>query len=122
VSDDGGETWRIRNEGLHARYCRGVTVCGEVVLVSASNGPRGGRAALYRGSIEDGPFEQCTKGLPDWFDGNIDSLCLDASSELGVAAFGSADGRVFLSTDEGGAWEEIASDLPGVRCVLTQPA
>jgi hypothetical protein len=116
LSTDGGETWTMRSEGLHASYCRGVAVAGETVLVSASTGPRGGRAAVYRGTFDDGPFERCTGGLPEWFDGNVDSAWLDATPEL--AAFGTEDGRVFASTDEGRSWDEVAARLPVIGCVL----
>jgi hypothetical protein len=120
VSRDGGETWSIDDEGLHATYCRGVTVCGDTMLVSASNGPRGGRAAVYRRAVSGGgSLERCRTGLPAWFDGNIDSAWLDATPEL--AAFGTSEGRVFASADEGNTWEEMAAGLPSVRAVLVTP-
>lgn len=119
VSEDRGRSWSIRTDGLHAVYCRGVAVCGDAVLVSASNGPRGGRAAVYRGGLRGGPLERCREGLPDWFDGNIDSYCLDATPDL--VAFGTGDGRVFASTDQGRAWAEVASNLPSINCVLVMP-
>ena len=120
ISRDDGENWRIDDEGLHATYCRGVTVCGDTVLVSASNGPRGGRAAVYRRAVGGGgPLERCRTGLPEWFDGNIDSAWLDATPEL--AAFGTSDGRVFASADEGSTWEETAASLPSVGAVLVTP-
>jgi BNR/Asp-box repeat len=119
VSRDGGETWSIDDEGLHSTYCRGVTVCGDTVLVSASNGPRGGRAAVYRRAVGGGPLERCRMGLPEWFDGNIDSTWLDATPEL--ASFGTSDGRVFTSTDEGMTWEEVAAGLPSIGALLVLP-
>lgn len=119
VSEDGGDSWELRAEGLHARYCRAVTVCGGTVLLSASEGPRGGRAALYRAGRSGGPFERCRKGLPEWFRGNIDSLCLDATAAL--AAFGTEDGRVFVSDDQGSSWRELASGLGRVQAVLVLP-
>jgi hypothetical protein len=119
VSADGGDTWDIRRDGLHAPYCRAVTVCGDTVLVSASLGPRGGRAALYRGGVGHGPLERCQAGLPGWFEGNIDSAWLDATSEL--AAFASSDGRVFASSDEGATWDQVASDLERIGAVLVVP-
>jgi hypothetical protein len=118
VSRDGGDTWRIEAEGLHASYCRGVTVCGDTVLVSASTGPRGGRAAVYRRPLGGGPFERCERGLPEWFDGNVDSGWLDASPEL--AAFGTPDGRVFASDDEGASWGEVATGVPNLSSVVVE--
>ena len=75
-SSDRGVTWTVRTDGLEAPYSRAVAVCGDVVLVSASKGPRGGRAGVYRGDLVGGAFERCTSGLPDLFDDNIDTYCL----------------------------------------------
>lgn len=115
VSVDGGSSWRIEREGLHATYARAVAVAGERVLLSVSNGPRGGRAAVYRTALEPGSaFERCTEGLPEWFDGNIDSGRLDArGSEV---AFGT-DGEVFLSDDGGETWTRAATGLASIRAV-----
>ena len=115
VSENRGDEWSMRTEGLHANYCRGVAVTGDTVLVSASDGPRGARSAVYRGAAKDGPLERCT----DFFDRNVDSAWLDATDEL--AAFGTEDGRVFTSNDEGATWNEIASGLPAVGRVLVLP-
>ncbi len=120
-SVDRGETWTIRADGLEARYSRAVAVSGDVVLVSASNGPRGGRSGVYRSSLNGGPFERCRAGLPEWFDDNIDSHCLDAPPGGDVAAFGTSDGRVFVSSDRGSSWEQAAATLPPVTCVLVLP-
>lgn len=119
ISTDGGDTWEIESDGLHATYSRGVTVCGDTVLISASDGPRGGRAALYRRALTGGSIERCRNGLPEWFDGNVDSAWLDATPEL--AAVGTADGRAFASGDGGATWEEVASGLPSIECVLVMP-
>jgi len=122
VSEDRGGSWAMRTEGLHAVYCRGVALSGDTVLVSASTGPRGGRSGLYRAAAHGGPFERCRSGLPEWFEGNIDSACLDALPDEGVAAFGTEDGGVFASTDEGATWAAVATSLCPVRCVLMLPA
>lgn len=116
VSVDGGSSWRIEREGLHATYARAVAVAGDRVLLSVSNGPRGGRAAVYRTALEPGStFERCTDGLPEWFDGNIDSGRLDArGSEV---AFGTGDGEVFVSDDAGERWTRAATGLPSIRAV-----
>src|SRR5438045_665143 len=77
VSSDRGLSWTVRSQGLAAPYSRAVAVCGDAVLVSASNGPRGGQSAVYRGDLggpSDGSdLERCRTGLPEWFDDNVDS-------------------------------------------------
>jgi hypothetical protein len=121
VSDDRGATWTLQADGLEAPYSRAVTVCGDAVLVSASRGPGGGRSAVYRGTLANGWFERCRDGLPEWFDDNIDSSCLDALPDGSFAAFGTSDGRLFASRDRGSSWTELPSGLPAVRRVLVLP-
>jgi hypothetical protein len=121
VSEDQGDSWTIREDGLHATYCRGVAVCGDNLLLSASSGPRGGRSAIYRGRLEGGAFERCREGLPAWFDANIDSHCLDALPGGELAAIGTDDGRVLASLNQGGSWSTVVSDLPKVLCILVLP-
>lgn len=121
ASEDGGATWRIETEGLHARYARAVAVAGETVLLSASTGPFSDRAALYRVPFAGPPgFERCTQGLPEWFPSNIDSHCLAAAD--GNAAFGTGEGTVYRSDDEGRSWEEAAVGLPPIRAVAILPS
>jgi len=116
VSVDGGAGWRIEREGLHATYARAVAVAGDHVLLTVSDGPRGGRAAIYRTVLEPGSaFERCTVGLPAWFDGNIDSGRLEASGR--EVAFGTGDGEVYLSDDAGERWTRAATGLPSIRAV-----
>jgi len=120
-SIDRGATWIYRTDGLEARYSRAVAVCGDAVLVSASNGPRGGRAAVYRGGLNRGPFERCRAGLPEWFEDNVDTYCLDALPDGSFAAFGTSDGRLYGSADQGATWDERASGLQPVQRVLVLP-
>ena len=118
TSSDRGTTWAYRAEGLERRYARGVTVCGDSVLVSTSSGPRGGQAAVYRSGLADGAFERCRNGLPEWFDDNIDSYCLDSFPDGTLAAFGTSDGRVYVSTDVGVTWGELATGLAPIHRIL----
>ncbi|MBI2461605.1 MAG: hypothetical protein HYV61_09010 [Candidatus Rokubacteria bacterium] len=114
ISDDGGRSWRFETAGLHARYLRAVAVAGEYLLVSASTGPGGKRAAIYRKRFgSDGPFERCRQGLPEWFPSNVDTGCLAASGM--TVAVGTDEGLVFLSADAGASWELLAKDLPPVQ-------
>ncbi|MDX6644373.1 MAG: hypothetical protein QOK40_100 [Miltoncostaeaceae bacterium] len=113
TSEDGGGSWSVARDGLAASYCRALAVCGDTVLLTASEGPRGRRVAVYRRRLDaDGPFEKCTAGLPEWFDRNIDTGCLVATDDL--AAFGTDDGRVFVSRDAGATWATAASGLPRI--------
>jgi hypothetical protein len=118
-SADAGGSWTYLTAGMHARYCRAVALAGDTVLVSASTGPRGGHAALYRRPLDapaEAPFQRCRDGLPEWFDGNIDTACVDARST--AVAFGTAGGEVFTSGDAGATWDRVAGGLPPVRCLL----
>jgi len=118
TSADRGSTWEMRSDGLDASYSRAVVVSGDAVLVSASSGPRGGRAAIYRGDLAGGAFERCTT---EWYGDNIDTYCLDALNDGSFAAFGTSDGRLFASDDGGSTWGELASGLPAVAHVLVVP-
>ena len=121
VSTDRGGTWNHRTDGLVHHYARAVTVIGDTVLLSTSRGPRGGDAVVYRAGLDDGAFERCTAGVPASFDGNIDSHCLDAPPGGPAVCFGTADGQVFRSSDEGATWQQLADGLPPVRRVLVLP-
>ena len=121
MSGDQGGSWRLSTEGLHATYCRSAAVCGDTLLVSASTGPHGGRAALYRSSLGGNPFERCRDGLPEWFEGNLDSLCVDALPSGSLAAFATEGGDVYASADQGLSWALLAEGVGPVHCVLTLP-
>jgi hypothetical protein len=122
-SADAGRSWRFLTVGMHAGYCRAVALAGDTVVVSSSTGPRGGRATLYRRPLDapaEAPFERCRDGLPEWFEGNIDTACVDARGA--AVAFGTAAGEVFASGDAGVTWERVAGGLPPVRCLLAKEA
>lgn len=112
-SSDGGASWDFSTEGLHASYCRAVATSGDHVFLTASVGPHGGRAALYRKRYDDAAFGKCDKGLPEWFGDNIDTGCLVVSGD--EVAFGTSDGSVFVSSDSGDSWEAVAESLAPVR-------
>jgi hypothetical protein len=119
-SRDRGATWRFHTEGLHATYCRAVAVAGDHVLVSASTGPSGRRAAVYRRPFNSGAgFERCADGLPEWFDQNVDTHCLAAHGE--AVAIGTGGGEVFLSLNEGRTWDRRARSLPPVTSLRWEP-
>jgi hypothetical protein len=115
-SDDNGRTFRFTTDGLHASYCRAVAVAGGHVLVTASTGPFTTEGAVYRRPLEGGePFVRCTNGVPEWFEGNIDTFQLAAKGTDVV--IGTGDGRLFTSTDAGASWRLAADNLDSIRCV-----
>ena len=117
VSEDQGESWRFDTEGLHGAYLRAVAVARETVLVTASTGPFTNHAAIYRKPVTSkGRFERCTQGLPDRFRENINTFNLAVSNSRVV--FGTAEGSVYYSENEGGNWEPLAEDLPTPRCLV----
>lgn len=103
VSRNRGEDWTFFADGLHATYARAVAAGGETLYVSASKGPGGEKAALYRSPLEDpGAFRKCTRGLPDWFSSNIDTGCIAAEKNL--VWFGTRDGALYISRNRGDDW------------------
>jgi photosystem II stability/assembly factor-like uncharacterized protein len=116
-SDDRGGTWSMRDDGLETRYARSVAICGDAVLLTASNGPRGGNAAVYRADLAGGPFARRTEPV----DGNIDTHCLDALPDGSAAAYGTPDGRLFWSADQGATWEPTGAVDGAVRYLLVLP-
>ena len=117
TSGDGGMSWELHDEGLHATYARSVALAGGTVLLGVSTGPGGAQAAVYRRPrAGDRPYERCRAGLPEWLEGNIDTFCLTGGPG-GTAAFATAGGDLYLSSDEGATWERAAAGLGRVRAV-----
>jgi hypothetical protein len=115
-STDGGASWQTTTEGLHAHYLRAVAVTHDAVLVTASTGPRGRRAALYRRPLDGGRLERCRQGLPEWFAGNVDTHCLAARGA--EVALGTEDGAVYVSADGGRTFESLVKGVPAAQCVV----
>ena len=115
-SEDGGRTFAWTTNGLHDTYCRAVAVADDVVLVSASTGPFTRHGAVYVRPLDsDEPFTRCDNGLPEWFEGNIDTFQLAARDS--TVALGTDHGEVFVSYDAGISWQLAASGIGAVRCV-----
>jgi photosystem II stability/assembly factor-like uncharacterized protein len=115
TSSDGGDSWTLVDEGLPATYARAVAVMGDWVVLSASTGPDGNRAGVYRRPLHGGgPFRPFGTGLPAAYPGNVDTFCLVADGSR--AALGTFTGRVFASDDAGESWSIVAAGPP-VTCL-----
>lgn len=116
ITTTGAEAWSFEVTGLHASYCRAVAVGDDYLLVSASEGPGGSKAGVYRRPLNlSAPFQKCSQGLPEWFSTNVDTFCLAAKGRQAV--IGSSDGTVYMSDDSGATWMTAAKDVPGIHSV-----
>jgi hypothetical protein len=110
LSRDGGATWRIEREGLHAHYCSAVAFAGTDVVVAASEDHFAARGGVYRRPLDEpGPLMPVGGGLPQWLDGIVDTTCI-ASRASGLA-LADRGGNVYLSKDTGHTWSRIAERL-----------
>lgn len=117
LSHDGGETWTLEDDGLHAGHCAAVAFVGDDVFVSASTDPFSKDGALYRRPVEgQGPLRRVTGGLPTWLDGKVDTGCIAARGEC--VAIVDGGGHLYVSLDRGATWERIAEPLPFPSGVL----
>lgn len=109
-----GHDFEFRVEGLHAPYCRAVLVQDDFVLVSASTGPDTKRARVYRADLDGDPLTPLTGGLPEWFEGNVDTHCL---ASRGDAVYLGHDDTVWASVDRGETWVVADSGLGRITCL-----
>lgn len=114
ASSHDGHEFEIRDDGLHASYCRAVAVTDEVVFVSASTGPSTHKGRVYRGPFWEGALEPLTGGLPEWFEGNVNTHCLLADGDLLYVGF---DDTIWVSEDAGDSFDELVAGLPKITCL-----
>lgn len=117
LSRDGGRTWSVTAEGLHASYSLAVALTGDHVFLSCSTDHFSGDGAVCRRRIDsEGPLEPCGRGLPDRVGGIVDSGCIHSRGlDLIVADQG---GRLYGSRDGGDSWSLWESGLPTPSGVL----
>jgi len=112
ISRDGGSTWSIEQEGLHASYCSAVAFAGETILVAASDGHFAARGAIYRRALDgDGPLLPVGAGMPRWIAGIADTGCIAVRGSA-VAVVDRA-GNLYTSDDSAGTWSNRVDGLSG---------
>ena len=117
ASRDGGVTWGVEQEGLHASYCSAVAFAGEDVLVSASVDHFAVQGAIYRRRVDGhDSLVAVGGGVPAWTDGIIDTGCIAARGS--AVALADRKGNLSVSADTGRSWSRRASGLPPPSCVL----
>jgi hypothetical protein len=103
TSADGGLTWDVEQDGLHAPYCSAVAFAGDDVLVSASSDHFAAEGAVYRRSVDGhGPLGVVGGGLPKWIDGIADTGCI--ATHGAAVAIADRNGNLYLSADTGHRW------------------
>jgi hypothetical protein len=114
-STDGGATWHSTTDGMEMSYARGVAIVGDDVVVSVSDGPWTERSAVYRASVDGGPVEKVTGGLPEHLSGNIDTRCI--ASDGTKIALADGQGDVWQSTQGCDGFARVAESIGGVTGV-----
>lgn len=109
-----GHDFDVRSNGLHAPYCRAVAVMDDRLLLTASTGPSTQQGRLYIGELWDGELSPVTSGLPDWFEGNVDTHCVSVDGNTAHLGFGDT---IWRSEDAGENWQVLTSGLPRITCL-----
>lgn len=109
-----GHEFDFRRDGLHAPYCRAVTVLDDRVLFSASSGPRTDRGRLYSCPLWEDEIEPVTSGLPEWFDDNVDTHCLVSDGSTVYVGHGD---QVWGSDDLGANWAALTGGVGTITCL-----
>lgn len=125
-SDDNGGTWNSIADGLPTDF--GFTVvthpsrAGTLWLVpitaDGERVPPGGQLQVQRSADAGATWVTCSAGLPapSYTCVLRDASAVDAHQQAGLY-FGTRNGEVYGSVDEGGTFARIAAQLPDVLCV-----
>jgi hypothetical protein len=117
TSRDGGMTWDVEQEGMHASYCSAVAFLGDDVLVSASVDPFAAQGAIYRRRVDGhDSLVAIGGGLPTWIDGIADTGCIATGGS--AVALADRKGNLYVSADTGRSWSRRADGLPPPSSVL----
>ena len=117
ISRDGGATWTIERDGLHASYCSAVAFSGDDILVSASTDHFAAQGRIYRRPIRrDGHIVAVKDGMPAWINGIADTGCIATDGSTIVVI--DRAGNLYLSTEFGRAWSRDSNELPTPSSVL----
>lgn len=108
ISEDVGDSWEHRSNGLNNRYGRGITVNPEdpdTILCGVSDGPRGVdvNGQLYYTEDAGRNWTHVTKGFPGSTKKNIDTFHI-AYADKDIA-WVTDEESLFISRDRGKTWE-----------------
>jgi photosystem II stability/assembly factor-like uncharacterized protein len=130
VSNDGGQTWQSIEAGLPSTFGFPAAAhprCADTLYLIPLNGDAIGRyvpdakAAVWRTRDAGKTWEDLRQGLPQenvYFNVLRQAMTTDKLEPAGVY-FGSNNGAIYASSDEGENWNCIADNLPTISSVET---
>lgn len=121
-SRDGAVTWQEIETGLPSNFGFGLTVSdsGSVFIVplqkDAERFTCEGKLRVYRSRDEGKSWQPLAKGLPQ--KNAYEVILRDAVASVGDNIFfGTKNGKLFSSSDDGDSWKMIEGSLPEICCV-----
>lgn len=121
-SRDDGHSWQEIEDGLPSNFGFGLTVSdsGSVFIVplqaDAQRFTCEGKLRVYRTRDEGRSWQPLTKGLPQ--KNAYEVILRDAVASVGNNIFfGTKNGKLFASTNDGDSWKMIEGSLPEICCV-----
>lgn len=125
-SDNGGDQWTSIADGLPSDFGFPIvvhphkpdTIFAFPLVDGGERFPPGGKARVWRTDNAGESWMPSESGLPDHFYAAVlrDAMTADNADDMGLYV-GARDGSVFLSTDDGANWRQIAAHLPDVLSV-----
>ena len=126
-SDDGGASWVSIADTLPSDFgfamvahpTRAGVAYNWPVTADRDRTPPEHACRVFRTEDAGATWAPLTAGLPQehYFDIVLrDAMCADDADPAGVY-FGTRNGQVYASADEGESWSSLASSLPSVLCV-----
>ncbi len=131
-SDDGASTWTSIADGLPADFGFPIVVHPQrpgvayvfPLVADMNRTPPDARARVFRTPDAGETWEELSAGLPQehaYFAVMRDAMCTDAAEPAGVY-FGTRNGELYASRDEGDSWQAVAQHLPDVFVVRAAAA
>ncbi|MBK8465380.1 MAG: exo-alpha-sialidase [Chloracidobacterium sp.] len=121
-SRDGATTWEEIETGLPSNFGFGLTVseAGSAFIVplqkDAERFTCDGKLRVYRTRDEGNSWQPLTKGLPQ--KNAYEVILRDAVTSVGDNIFfGTKNGKLFASSNDGDSWKMIEGSLPEICCV-----
>ncbi|MGE3468653.1 MAG: WD40/YVTN/BNR-like repeat-containing protein, partial [Pyrinomonadaceae bacterium] len=121
-SRNGGKTWQEIENGLPSNFGFGLTVSdsGSAFIVplqkDAERFTCDGKLRVYRTRDEGETWQPLTKGLPQ--KNAYEVVLRDAVTSTGNNIFfGTKNGKLFGSNDDGDSWKMVEGSLPEICCV-----